>query len=73
MQLLTCEIRPTCCVFGKQLFFFSNDEFEQQLPESDPSCPSKSNLCSQPVALLPPEAMTAAIGSQKAFLNQVFI
>lgn len=59
--------------FREVVVLLPNDELEQQLPESDPSCPSKSNLCSQPVALLPPEAMTAVIGSQKAFLNQVFI
>jgi len=46
---------------------------EEQLPEPDPGCPSKPDQCSEPGALLPPEATTEVIGSQKAFLKQVFI
>lgn len=59
--------------FGEMVALLPKDEPEEQLPEPDPRCPSKPSLCSEPVALLPPEAMTAVIGSQEAFLKQVFI
>ena len=59
--------------FWEMAALLPKDEPEQQLPEPDPRCLSKPNLCAKPVALLLPEAMTTVIGSQKAFLKQVFI
>lgn len=56
--------------FWEMAALLPNDEPELQLPKSDPS---KRNLCSEHVALLPLEAMTAAIGSQKAFLTKYLL
>lgn len=70
--LIGLQDQANMLCFWEESNHFPKDEPEQELPEPDPGCLSKSNLCSEPVPLLPPEAMTAVTGSQKAFLKQVF-
>lgn len=59
--------------FWEMVALLPKHEPEQQLPEPGPGCPGKPDLRSEPVALLPPEAMAAVMGSQKAALKHILL